>query len=213
MKIVDLSHQITNDMTTYPGDVPATLESISSIEDGFRSTFLSFNSHSGTHIDAPAHILKEGKFLEEFSNEIFFGMGIVVDATNCATHEITQKDISEEIIKKIDYVDYILFRTDWSKKWNSNEYLSKFPVLSESLATYLTKLNIIAVGFDAISADKIDSEEMRIHKILLSADILIIENLCNLDKLGGEPFCMACLPLSFSKQDGSPARVMAILED
>ena len=213
MRVIDLGHPITNNMLTFPGDEPPVLKNHSPIESGYRSTSLIINSHNGTHIDAPAHIFKDGKYLEEYPNEIYFGLGIVIDATACIGREIKLEDIKKESLEKIGYVDYVLFRTDWSKKWDTNLYTSEFPVLSESLAYFLTTLNIKAVGFDTISADEIASEEMKIHKILLSSDILIIENLCNLDKVGEEVFCLTCLPLSFSNQDGSPTRVMAILEN
>ena len=68
------------------------------------------------------------------------------------------------------------------------------------------------MGFDAISVDPVDSETCEIHKILLGAKLVIIENLRNLDKVGTKPFCMAALPISLTKQDGGPARVMAVME-
>lgn len=212
MRVVDLGHPITNDMTTYPGDIPAVLKPGSRIETGSRSTLISIDSHSGTHVDAPAHILEDGKYMEELAKETFFGIALVIDVTKCAGRKIDLADINAIEIKNIDYADFVLFRTDWSNKWNTKEYLSGFPVLSEPLAEFLTKQNLKGVGFDTISADEIDSTEMTIHKILLRSEILIIENLCNLNKVEEKPFCMVCLPISLTKQDGGPARVMAILK-
>lgn len=213
MKVIDLGHSITNGMTAFPGDIPAAIKTEATIETGFRTTLISMNSHTGTHIDAPAHILKNGKYMEELSKETFFGFGLVVDVTKCAGRKIELFDIRTNATKNIDYADFILFRTGWSDKWNTKNYLSDFPVLSESTAEWLTKQGLKGVGFDTLSADDVYSKEMKIHKILLGAEIIIIENLCNLDKVGEKPFCMVCLPISLTKQDGGPARVMAILED
>ena len=65
-----------------------------------------------------------------------------------------------------------------------------------------------------ISADSVESEECPIHKTLLGAGALIIENLRGLDALPeGETFLLAALPMPLADAEGAPARVTAILEN
>ena len=62
--IIDLTHTITPEMPVYPGTVPPVLESAGTLANrGWRETRLAISSHSGTHMDAPAHILADGSTL------------------------------------------------------------------------------------------------------------------------------------------------------
>ncbi len=70
--IVDLSHPLESGMTVFPGTPPAALEPTATVEEaGYRTTEISIDSHTGTHIDAPAHMLADGKHLEEYPLETF----------------------------------------------------------------------------------------------------------------------------------------------
>lgn len=61
MKAIDLTHIITEDMPVYPGTEPPKLTPANSYErDGFKETLLSLYTHTGTHIDPPAHISPMG---------------------------------------------------------------------------------------------------------------------------------------------------------
>ena len=67
MKAIDLTHIITEDMPVYPGTEPPKLTPANSYEkDGFKETLLSLYTHTGTHIDPPAHIFPDGRTLDEF---------------------------------------------------------------------------------------------------------------------------------------------------
>ena len=57
MRVIDLTHTICEDMPVYPGTEPPKLQTANTIErDGFRETLLTMYSHTGTHMDAPAHL-------------------------------------------------------------------------------------------------------------------------------------------------------------
>lgn len=212
MRVIDLGHPITNDMTVYPGDAKTEVTPAATIEkDGYRTTDIKMTSHTGTHIDAPAHIFADGKPLDEFRNETFFGFGLVIDVRKCAGRKITLSDIKAHV-KDVNFSDFLLFRTDWDKKWGTEEYLKDFPVLSKETAEWVTKQDLKGIGFDFLSADMTDSETNEIHKILLGADLVVIENMKDLDKVGEKPFCLVALPMPLVNQDGGSARVMAVLE-
>jgi len=79
MKIVDLSQTLDNDMPVYSGDPQVKIEQIHSIDkEGWRLKLLSFGSHTGSHVDAPAHMDKEGQTLDQLSVDKFIGKARVV---------------------------------------------------------------------------------------------------------------------------------------
>lgn len=212
MRVIDLSWPLTDRMMVFPGDIPPSVKKGATMEDnGWRTTLISLSSHTGTHMDAPSHMIADGKGLDQLPNETFFGFGLVVDVRGCAGRRIELADI-KVTSSQISGADFLLFRTGWSEKWNTEEYLTDFPVLSPLSAEWLSEKKLKGVGFDAVSVDPVNAPSNDIHRILLSKGLVILENLKNLDKVGYSPFCMAALPLSLEDQDGGPARVMAVLE-
>lgn len=215
-KIIDLTQLINSSMTVYPGTVPTTIEKYNTIEkDGFAELKLTFCTHIGTHIDAPCHILKNMKSLDQFPIGKFIGEAVLIPCNS-------EKEISLELLipykDKISHAEFILFYTGWQFKWNTEKYFDDFPVLNSEAAKWLTTFNLKGIGFDAISADKVDFNEtdlsvaLRNHNILLEKEIIIIENLTNLDKLPDTVFTFQCFPLKVENADGSPVRAIAILD-
>jgi len=215
-KVIDLTQLINSSMTVYPGTVPTAIEKYNTIEkDGFAELKLTFCTHIGTHIDAPCHILENMKSLDQFPVDKFIGKAILIPCMH-------EKEISLEYLKpfkeKISKSEFILIFTGWQFKWNTEKYFEDFPVLTEKAAGWLTTFNLKGIGFDAISADKVDFNEkdlsvaLRNHNILLEKEIIIVENLTNLDKLPDTLFTFQCMPLKVENADGSPVRAIAILD-
>ncbi|MHC1690514.1 MAG: cyclase family protein [Bacteroidales bacterium] len=212
MKIIDLTQTISSEMPVYPGTEPPVIKDATTIEkDGFAEKLLSFFSHTGTHIDAPGHILKGRNTLDKFSADKFVGKGLVIDVTKCTSGKI-EKDLLEKYSAEIEGCDFVLFKTGWDNKWGNESYFMDFPSLTSDAASWLCQFNIKGIGFDCISADPVDAADLPIHKIILNKNLIIIENLCNLDRLTGCPFIFSCLPLKIGNSDGSPVRAVGILD-
>jgi kynurenine formamidase len=206
---IDLTHPIHEDMPVYPGtEQPEIITGCSIEEDGFLEKQITFYSHTGTHMDAPAHLVKGGKFLDQYDIGRFHGSAIVV-------HLESNKDESIDVAvlkpfeNQLKKADFLLVHTGWGRHWGSNDYFANFPTLTPEAAEWVAGLGLKGVGFDAISADSADSSTYPIHKILLGADMVIIENLKNLDQLPDELFEFSCFPLYFQQADGSPIRAVA----
>jgi len=76
MKLIDLTHTFIEDMPVYPGDPASKLKQIANIEkDGFVDHEIKTAMHVGTHMDAPLHMIQDGKKLSELSLEKFFWSG------------------------------------------------------------------------------------------------------------------------------------------
>ncbi len=104
-----------------------------------------------------------------------------------------------------------LLHTGWSQFWGTEDYFGNFPVLHPDAATYLSAFNLKGIGSDTISFDPVDSVELPVHHILLSAGIILIENLVNLNKLPQHDFTFSCFPLNIKNGDGSPVRAVGIV--
>lgn len=200
--IIDLTHTFTKGMPVYPGDAQSSLRESSSIErDGYTDHILTTGMHVGTHIDAPAHMIADGAMISDISPERFSGRGVLVDTRGAkAIEQLNNATIAESAI--------VLFYTGWGEKFRSSEYFTDFPVMTEAYAEELVKRKVKLVGMDTPSPDR---TPFAVHKILLGAGVLIIENLTNLEQLIGKRFFVQAFPLKLAA-DAAPARVTALVD-
>jgi kynurenine formamidase len=74
MKIIDLSQELFTGMSVFPGDPEVRIEPVLTIEDGgWLVRRLEINSHDGTHVNLPAHVVADGKIVNDFRIEAFMG--------------------------------------------------------------------------------------------------------------------------------------------
>lgn len=196
--LIDLTVPLNEKTPTYPGDPKTKIEKGGVLEkDGFTDHYLSVGTHVGTHIDAPLHMVN-GKTLDQFRVDKFVGRGVYVDVrSGFDLSEIKSKDIQEG--------DIVLFNTGMIKHYHNKEYYEKYEAIPEEVANYLVERKVSMVGMDMSGPDH---DPFPIHKILLSNEVLIIENLCNLEKLAGKECTVYALPIKL-EVDGAPARVIA----
>ena len=207
MRIYDLSHKLNNDTLVYPGNKPPRFASVSTLESkGYRETQLDFYSHVGTHIDAPAHILTSGKFLDELDISAFSGKALIIKIKDGT--DIISKESLLHLAGFIKNADFILFNTGWSNYWGTDNYFTGFPVLGDDALKWLLTFELKGIGFDTISADAISSIVFKNHLKILEYNMIIIENLNfpeQIIEMTGEFFCF---PLPFENADGSPVRAV-----
>lgn len=209
MKVIDLTHVIQPGMTVFPGTEPPVFEVGSSIEtDGFEEKKITMFSHTGTHMDAPAHIIPGARRLDQFPIDRFTGKACVVDVSGVEGGKIDVSAV-EARADVLGEADFVILRSGWSRYWDSEQYFQGFPVLSSEAAQWLVEARIQGVGIDMISVDEVDSTEFAVHNILLGADLVIIENLTNLEVLPDSLFSFFCFPLKIEQADGSPVRAVA----
>lgn len=184
----------------FPGDPKQVIEQFATIEkEGWTEKRITFNSHFSTHIDAPIHMIKDGKTLSDFPIESFIGDAIVIDASNNLVPSLM--NVKER--------DIVFFYTGYSEKAYTDAYFKDAPVMTKETAHDLVKRKVKIIGVDSLSPD---NEPFEIHKILLGNNILIVENLVNLKELVGKRFQCFILPLKIQNGDGSPCRIIGILD-
>ncbi len=210
MKITDLTHIMHPDMPVFPGTEQPIYEKANTLEkDGFQEAKITFYSHTGTHIDAPAHMLANGPYLDNLEIEHFIGNATILDFSNKEI-KLIDVDSLKPYEEKIKNVEFIIIKTGWSKYWGDKKYFGSFPSLSVESAKWLSQFSIKGVGIDAISIDDIESTTFEVHKILMPKNIIIIENLTNLDSISNEYYILSILPLKNKDADGSPVRAISI---
>jgi arylformamidase len=212
-RVIDLSRTIAEDMPVYPGTEQPVISDPCTIEGcGFAEKKITLYSHTGTHMDAPSHILKGAPCLEDLGAGHFIGNGVVIDLRqNAVENRSIELDDLLPFKELVTGKQFILLHTGWGKYWGRDEYFKGYPILSTDAAGWLAEFNPRGIGIDMISIDPPDTEDMNIHKIFLSRNIVIIENLSNLSELTWMSFVFCCFPLKLDDSDGSPVRAIAVI--
>ena len=212
MKIIDLSHTISPGMPVYPGTEPPTFVPACSLEDlGFVEKKITLYSHTGTHMDAPAHILDGPKTLDQLPADYFMGKSAVLDVTG-TEDPLIERPIIEPYGAVLEEIHCVLLRTGWSSHWGTESYYQGYPVLSFEAARWIADFGLKGLGVAAISLDGVGSTAFPVHATLFEHDMVVIENLTNLESLPSAGFMLSCFPLKIEDADGSPIRAVAIIE-
>lgn len=214
MKIIDLTHTITEDMPVFPGTEQPQLTAVASYEpDGYRETLIRMCSHVGTHVDSPAHILKKGQTLDLVPLAQFIGKAIVIDCRHLNSGEpITIKEVMAAG-ENVKAADFLLFNTGWDKFWGAKEYFDDYPCIDDEVIEFLVNLRFKGIGLDVMGVDPIFDGRLPRHKKLLENNLIIIENLTNLDQCRRGLFNFSCFPLKIANIDGAPVRAVAWWDD
>ena len=193
-------------MPVYPGDrQPRIIQTAYFNSDGYSSFELSLNSHCGTHIDGPMHMLRGQRILSDYPVECFCGSGCLIDM-----HGRKTLDYSKDLDNTVPEGSIALIRTGWDSRFGSNSYFNGYPVMTIRLAQYLADRKVKIIGLDSPSPDQPPYDT---HKLLMQNGIFIIENLSGLDRLtNAGAFEIFALPLKVAA-DSAPARVIARLPE
>ena len=211
MKVIDLTHTIREGMPVYPGtEAPRLIPANSYERGGFRETLLRMTTHTGTHMDAPAHLFPDRPTLDKLPAAQFIGRALAVDCRHLHEGEAITMDCLRPYGEKADQADFLLFNLGWDKRWGTDAYFGDYPCLDDNVMDYVIAGRYKGIGFDVIGLDPIADENLTRHKRLLSArDIVNIENLAHLDQCGRDLFNFSCFPLRLENADGSPIRAVA----
>lgn len=215
--LIDLSHTIENGLVTYKG-LPAPIicdylsreESRKHYEDGteFHIGKIEMVANTGTYLDCPFHRYADGKDLTQIGLERFTDLdGIVISVPYAHTLAITEAYIEPCELKN----RAVLFHTGWDQHWNTDAYHENNPYLTKSCAEYLRDAQVALVGIDSLNIDDTRNRRRPVHTILLGADILIVEHLCNLHSLPKNGFTFSAIPPKFKGVGTFPVRAMAKL--
>ena len=215
MKIVDLTLEITSDMIIFPGyPMPNFIKWSKFDIQGYISEVMFLSTHTGTHMDAPFHFNPNGQTIDQVEvNRYICNNAILIKVQKNANEMITSDDITRNSKYEIKEKDTVVFSTGWEKQIKQKDnYIRNNPGLSKDAAEYLAEKKVNAVAIDCPSIDIGIDSGLIAHKILLSNEILVIENLCNLYEFTNERFTLLVTPLKLAGASGSPIRAIGIKE-
>jgi kynurenine formamidase len=202
--------EIVPSMRVFPGSPQPSFIEWSKFEiHGYSSEVMFLSTHTGTHIDAPSHFIPDSRTIDKIKVSRFVSRSILIKIPKKADQQITLNDI---INCKINANDTVVFATGWEKRFKNDNYMINNPGLSLDAAEYLASNRVNAVAIDGPSIDRGVDNNFNIHSALLSNDIPIIENLCNLEQLSSvKSFTLIVNPLKLVGASGSPVRAIALV--
>lgn len=229
-KIIDITTPISPFTRIFPGDPIPVIERIFTLEkEGCTVSRLSFGSHTGTHVDAPSHVLKNGLTIDKLELKNLMGTATVLDFlsfSGALTASILEKAFGD--IMAPENVSILLLKTvAFSRKQKSEGKVSSpgsesspqgmefgkeeldSAYLDESGAAWIVEKGFKTVGIDSFSVDNLYSETLPVHHILLSGNVNIVECL-ELSSIKAGIYFFMCFPLKIDNCDGSPARALLI---
>lgn len=196
---VDISWPISPAMTAYKDRNVVDFQPTKMFEnDGARETRIVLTTHTGTHVDAPSHMLKDGKTIEQILLPSLIGPCQVFDMTHC-TDSIDIDDVSALPLSEDQR---ILFKTRNSLLPATAPFNPSFVYLSKGAAEFLAQKKIAAVGVDYLGIER-NQPQHETHMLLFGAGCTIIEGL-RLGAVDPGQYFLCCLPLPLQGLDAAP---------
>jgi len=215
VKVIDLTLTVSEKIPTFPGSPkPHFIEWETIPKDGYNLELLFLSTHTGTHIDAPFHFVKNGKKIHEIAPERLVNEAVLIRIGKNSNRSISKTDIQnfEQKNGKIENGSTVIFHTGWQKNLNKKFYFTENPGLSVSAAKYLVSKKINMVGIDSPSIDLGTDSKFSVHHVLAKNNILIVENLANLNKIKSNNFHLITSPLKLKNATGSPIRAFGFVD-
>lgn len=204
MKIHDISMEIKPEMMVYKNSqkkVPIFENIANYLTSDYYETDIKVNIHTGTHIDAPLHMIKDGHTMVSYDIERFVSKAKVLDLTH-VEDMIKRQDLEKCDIQKDDF---LLFKT---RNSYDQEFNMAWISLERSGAAYLVEKGVVGVGIDALGIERGQADHLT-HIQLLSAGIMIVEGL-QLAEVEAKEYELIVLPLKILGLEGAPARAILI---
>ena len=191
----------------YAGDAPLKFEFLKDMRkgDGFTLSAYSMGAHSGTHIDAPMHFVRDGASIEQLSLASLIGPARVIDIPD-AVQSIDAVELNRHEWRGAPRV---IFRTRSSLRgWMaSSTFHRDFAYIAPDAAQLLADAGVQLVAIDYISAEQFGAPAPRTHQILLARGIPIVEGLA-LGTVRAGDYDLIVLPIKVAGHEGAPARAI-----
>lgn len=208
--ILDLTREVGNDTKVFPGSpLPKFITWTKMDVHNYDSEVIFMSTHTGTHMDAPSHFATNASTIDKILVGRLISNAILIKLKKGSNQLITADEIKASNVS-IKQGDTIVLSTLWENEIDKDYFFSHSPGLAEDAAKYLIDKKVNAVCIDSPSIDRGSESSFAVHKLLLSNEILIVENLCNLDKLNCQYFTLIMTPLKLSGASGSPIRAIAV---
>ena len=218
-RLVDLSHVISDGMTTYKGfpgpvicDFWTREDSAGNYDDGssFQIGRIDMIANTGTYLDTPFHRYEDGDDLARVRlDQLAAVPGIVI-------RQPWENGLPIGI-EKFDGLDVagkaVLVHTGWDRHWGTDSYFDGHPFLAAESAQWLVEQGARLVGIDSYNIDDTRTKSRPVHSTLLRAGVLICEHMTNLGALPDHGFAFTAAPPRIEGMGTFPVRAFARLAD
>lgn len=209
-RIYDISMPLSDMTPVWPSSKPFKIKWIKNIEkNGVNESELSFNTHTGTHIDLPFHFIKDGKTVRSLCLEKLIGKALVVEFQE-------KRNIDVEFLKNVDIPENctkLLFKTPNSQfDEYQKDFRKDYTALSLDGAKWIVERGIDLVGIDYLSIEEYSNTGNMVHEFLLKRNIVILEGLV-LKHVKSGGYHLVSLPLNVPEAEAAPVRAILIEEE
>jgi arylformamidase len=191
--IYDISQEVFTSRV-WPGDPAPVREVLADIGKGdiINLTAFSMCAHNGTHLDAPAHFIKEGKTVTELDPAVFLGDCLVTHHEGDVTAEDARRILSEAVSLGV----------------SKRILIGGKATVTESAAHVFAEAGILLLGNESQTVGP-ENAPMAVHLILLGADIVLLEGIVLTHVPAGKYFLSAA-PIHLGGCEGAPCRAMLV---
>lgn len=191
MKIIDISKKFFS-CDIYPGDPEPESEVLSSISEGSECNLTRLHAcvHTGTHVDAPAHFVENGKTIEDLALEPYIGPCTVIEVKGGV---ITGEHVDEFFPKKCERLLI---------KGNGRAFFM------DSSAQELAERGLVLIGTDSLSVGS-KGNQVGPHRAFLQNNVAVLEGL-NLSEVKPGNYFLFAPPVNLDGLEGAPARAVLI---
>jgi len=202
---IDITVTLHDDMVHWPTDPAVSIKRVHDMEQGYGHNLsaISMGVHTGTHMDAPLHFIKQGRGIDQMPPDIAMGRARVIEIKDAES--IKPEELEQHHIRR---GERILFRTPNSPDaWKSDAFIENFVFVSDEAARFLVQRGVKLVGVDYLSVGGYHVDGTQVHQILLGGGIWLLEGL-DLSQVSAGYYDLVCLPLRIWQGDGAPARAI-----
>ena len=195
MKIYDISQEVFS-CQVYPGDPKPEKKILKSMEKGevYNLTAFDMCAHNGTHIDAPFHLIQDGKTVDEICLEAVVGLAYVAEHNGIVTGDGAIEIIEKAKKQNIEAAKRILIKGDAE--------------VSLEAAKVFASSDVLLLGNESQTIGP-QNAPMAVHLVLLSANVILLEGI-RLSEVPEGVYFLNAAPLNLSGADGSPCRAVLI---
>jgi kynurenine formamidase len=223
----DLTHTFTPKTPVFPAFKPIQIKPKFSIaKDGFFANEITFDEHTGTHMDGPAHFISGGPTADKLPADRFLAPLAIISIESKAARDADAVVTVDDVLAwetqhgRLPAGAFVAMYSGWgSRIANADRFLNKdakgtmhAPGFSEAVAKFLTKeRDIVGAGVDTLSLDIASASKFVAHVAFLGAGKYGVELMANLDSV---PPSGATIIVGAPKHEGAsggPCRVYAVV--
>ena len=193
MKLYDISQELFS-CQVYPGDPAPERELLSSMADGEQYNLTAFRmcAHNGTHVDAPAHFIRDGKTIDEVGLEHFVGIAYVVEHQGIVTAEDAMQFLQKAMQADVRSAKRLLIKGQAE--------------VSLDAAHVFADAEMLLLGNESQTVGPEDAP-MEVHQVLLGAEVILLEGIRLADVAEGV-YLLSAAPINLGGADGAPCRAV-----